>query len=64
MWLKKTGPLKGHYYHKDMADRFSEQKRKRNRAAEKGKTVKEGRKGVTKFLVGFDEFWGTKKDAP
>jgi hypothetical protein len=64
MWLKKTGPLKGHYYHKDMADRFTEQKRKRDKAAREGKTVKEGRKGATKFLVGFDEFWGTKKDAP
>jgi hypothetical protein len=62
MWLKKTGPLKGHYYHKDMADRFTEQKRKRDKAAREGKTVKEGRKGATKFLVGFDEFWGTKKD--
>lgn len=61
MWLKKTGPLKGHYYHRDMADRFTEQKRKRERAAREGKTVKEGRKGATKFLVGFDEFWGTKE---
>lgn len=56
MWRKKTGPLKGHYYHRAMADRFFEQKRKRNRAAEKGKAVKEGRKGATKFLVGFDDF--------
>lgn len=56
MWKKKTGPLKGHYYHREMANRFYEQKRKRNQAAEKGKTVKEGRKGATKFLVGFDDF--------
>lgn len=63
MWLKKTGPLKGHFYHRDMADRFSEQLRKRNKAAKEGKTVKEGRKGATKFLVGYDEFWGKRKDA-
>ncbi|MGI6251832.1 MAG: hypothetical protein ACOYJV_00125 [Aminivibrio sp.] len=60
MWRKKTGPYKGHHYHRDMLRRFSEQKRKRDRAAREGKTVKEGRKGATTFLVGFDEWWGEK----
>lgn len=64
MWLKKTGPLKGHYYHRDMMDRFYEQKRKRDKAAREGRSVKEGRKGATKFLIGFDDLQGTKKDAP
>lgn len=64
MWLKKTGPLKGHYYHRDMMDRFYEQKRKRDKAAREGRSVKEGRKGATNFLIGFDDLQGTKKDAP
>lgn len=64
MWLKKTGPLKGHYYHRDMMDRFYEQKRKRDKAAREGRSVREGRKGATNFLIGFDDLQGTKKDAP
>lgn len=64
MWLKKTGPLKGHYYHRDMMDRFYEQKRKRDKAAREGRSIREGRKGATNFLIGFDDLQGTKKDAP
>lgn len=64
MWLKKTGPLRGHHYHRNMMDRFYEQKRKRDKAAREGKIVKEGRKGATNFLIGFDDLQGTKKDAP
>ncbi|MGI6784144.1 MAG: hypothetical protein ACOX5A_07930 [Aminivibrio sp.] len=61
MRKKTTGPYKGHCYHRDIADRFYEQKRKRDRAAEEGRVVKESRRGRTEFLVGFDEFSDEKR---
>lgn len=55
MSKRKEAPFKGELYARVNKRLFDQQKRARVLALEQGKAVKEGRKGRTEFLVGFDE---------
>ena len=61
---KRTGEYAGLYYHPREKQNFYRQNYTRKKAAQEGKTVKEGRKGKTTFITPFpSEEKRTKKDA-
>ncbi len=62
---KRTGEYAGLYYHPREKQNFYRQNYTRKKAAQEGKTVKEGRKGKATFITPFpSEEKRTKKDAP